>query len=220
MLRSGKTFQWHRQTSKPFSFPFPPPSFWQLSNSSDNFCVVALKFDLIRGCCIHPILSLFQMVIKFCWRLISTWLDSRMRLVRISRARHTNFLLSNCHWPFSRLCQTSTQGNKTWKRCSPAFNNPCSEKKWERNDVGHELDNEPGTCQMQSLDIGSAPIQIPHITEGRAATLLDIRPVGFSLAISRIRSVRFHERSYWSLTTPVGSWSDVYFSFTAFFFFK
>jgi hypothetical protein len=51
-------------------------------------------------------------------------------------------------------------------------------------------------------------IQIPHIAKGRAATLLE-RIYGQYISVhirllSHIRSVRFDERSYWSLTTPVG----------------
>jgi hypothetical protein len=64
-------------------------------------------------------------------------------------------------------------------------------------------------------------IQIPHIAKGRAATLLE-RIYGQYISehirlLSHIRSVRFDERSYWSLTTPVGRAGLIYiFSFTAY----
>jgi hypothetical protein len=70
-------------------------------------------------------------------------------------------LLSNCHWPFflPPSCQTAAAlGNiVSDEKGSPppasALNKPCSARRNERKMTSDtSLDNEPGTCQMHSLD--------------------------------------------------------------------
>ncbi len=165
------------------------------------------------------------MVIKFFWRLISTWLDSRMRLVTISSCSSHAFpscqIVTSLFLP--PLPDSSPREYKTEKVVLLLLLINRAARRNERKMTSDtSLDNEPGTCQMHSLDISYTNTTHRQRQSCYSFYFLDVRPVvyRFSRLLSHIRSVRFDERSYWSLTTPVGSWSDIYIFFLYYLFKK